>query len=162
MSIISEINVISHPATPTVVVRGTGVPFEGLREFFDSAFGTLGSLIQRGDLVPTGPAFALYHGAPPEPLNLEVGFPVATGFTGGGSEDTSCVEASELPDSRCATTTLRGEYDLLVIGRTGLSAVSGGLRLIDVGFDNLPLTIRGKRLTLLTLTVDRQAVHLTV
>ncbi len=44
-------------------------------------FGTLSSLIQCGVLVPAGPAFALYHGAPPEPLNLEVGFPMAAGVS---------------------------------------------------------------------------------
>ncbi|WPF66919.1 MULTISPECIES: GyrI-like domain-containing protein [unclassified Corynebacterium] len=130
MSIISEIRVLSRPVTPTVVVRGTGVPFAELEEFFDSAFGTLGALIQRGLLIPTGPAFALYHGVPPEALDVEVGFPVAapvdSSDTSGASSSSAAsttsisealraagAETSELPGGQRATATLRGGYDLL-------------------------------------------------
>ena len=52
--------------------------------------------------------------------------------------------------------------DHLVVGRADLGAVRGALRLVDVGLDDLPLAVRGKRFALLTLAVDCQTVHLAV
>jgi effector-binding domain-containing protein len=98
-------------AARTLVVRGRGVPPEGIREFYDGAFTAIGTVMQREHLRPVGPAFALYRSSPGDAFDLEVGFAVDHEL---GERKTAAagvaVEASELPGVRAATVSHIGDY----------------------------------------------------
>ncbi len=60
------------------------------------------------DIAITGPAFALYHGAPSDAADLEVGFP-----TEHPVEPTDGVEIGSRPAGRAARLVHHGSYDEL-------------------------------------------------
>ena len=62
--------------TSTAVIRGV-VPVAELADFFDRSFTTLAAVTSARSVAITGPAFTLYHGAPSDAADLEVGFPTA-------------------------------------------------------------------------------------
>jgi hypothetical protein len=72
----SEAELIDTVGTPTAVIRGV-VPITQLSDFFDRSFTTLATVASRQNVEITGPAFALYHSAPSDAADLEVGFPTA-------------------------------------------------------------------------------------
>ncbi|MCC3655618.1 GyrI-like domain-containing protein [Streptomyces sp. S07_1.15] len=94
------------PAT-TAVVRGV-VPMAGLRDFFDASFRELARVMAAQGIAPTGPAFGLYHGAPGETLDLEVGF-----VTDRAVRPETGVVAGSLPGGRVARLMHHGSFDRL-------------------------------------------------
>jgi effector-binding domain-containing protein len=91
--------------TTTAVVRGV-VPLSGLRDFFDASFGALGRTLAAQHIAVAGPAFGLYHGAPGEELDLEVGF-----VTGRAVRPEAGVVVGALPGGRVARLTHHGAFD---------------------------------------------------
>lgn len=107
MTTLAPLDVIEFDGLPTVVVRHENLPMSQMREFMDSAFGTLGAAIGAGVFQPTGPAFSLYEDMPGETITLEVGFPVAQPLDG----EHEGVTASSLPACTLAITKYTGPYD---------------------------------------------------
>jgi effector-binding domain-containing protein len=101
------IELVEVERRPTAVVRGT-IAMAELPAFFDSAFEQLATTLAQQERTITGPAFALYHGAPTEVARLEVGFPLDTEVAPTGD-----VEASQLPAGKVARTVHRGGFDQL-------------------------------------------------
>lgn len=97
--------VVELPAQPTAVVRGT-VAANGLREFFDRAFRTLGEAVGRSSFSPAGPALSLYPSPPGSTVELEVGFPVQEPI-----EAQEPVVPGTLPAGPAVTCTHRGDYE---------------------------------------------------
>ena len=93
--------------TSTAVIRSV-VPLAELTDFFDRSFSTLAAVISAQNVALTGPAFALYHGAPGETADLEVGFPTAQRI-----EPIEGVEVGSLPAGRVARLVHHGSYDEL-------------------------------------------------
>jgi effector-binding domain-containing protein len=105
MSTDTEPQIVELPVATTAVVRGV-VPVAELSAFFDRAFPTVGAVLGRQGIVPAGPGFALYHGAPASSADLEVGF-----VTDRAVEPTDGVEAGTLPGGRAARLVHAGGYD---------------------------------------------------
>ena len=103
----SAAELIETSATPTAVIRGV-VPLAQLPDFFDRSFGTLAAVTSRQNVAIIGPAFALYHGAPSDAADLEVGFPTAQRV-----EPADEVEAGSLPAGPAARQVHHGGYDTL-------------------------------------------------
>ncbi len=99
--------VIDVAGTPTAVIRSI-VPIAELADFFDRSFTRLATVIPRQGVAITGSAFALYHGAPSETADLEVGFPTSRRI-----EPTDGVDIGALPAGRAARLVHRGSYDEL-------------------------------------------------
>ncbi|MFJ6104267.1 GyrI-like domain-containing protein [Streptomyces sp. NPDC092359] len=97
--------VVRREPVTTAVVRGH-VPFAELRDFFDSAFGTLGRVLREQGVTPLGAAFALHHGTSGEKADLEVGFP-----TDRAVREEAGVVAATLPGGRVARLTHHGAFD---------------------------------------------------
>ena len=93
--------------TSTAVIRGV-VPVAELANFFDRSFSTLATVTSSQNVAITGPAFALYHGAPSATADLEVGFPTAQRV-----EPTDGVDVGSLPAGRAARLVHHGRYDEL-------------------------------------------------
>ncbi|MGO1973715.1 MAG: GyrI-like domain-containing protein [Propionibacteriaceae bacterium] len=96
---------IETDAVPAVVVRGK-VPMAELRDFFDRSFGQIERACAEQGIIPTGAAFARYHGAPTEIVDLEVGLPTGSPVRAAGG-----VEAGLLPAGRVVTATHIGGYE---------------------------------------------------
>ncbi|WP_209446657.1 GyrI-like domain-containing protein [Streptomyces palmae] len=105
MSGVAGAEVVTLEPVVTAVVRGV-VPVAGLRDFFDASFGALARVIEAQRLTVLGPAFALYHGAPGESVDLEVGF-----ATDSVVRPEDGVVAGSLPGGRVARLTHRGGFD---------------------------------------------------
>ncbi|MEJ8280874.1 GyrI-like domain-containing protein [Pseudonocardia spirodelae] len=97
--------IVDVPAVPTAVVRGT-VPTGELRSFFDRAFSVLPKAVTGQGVAITGPAFALYRGAPSDVAELEVGFPTDRPITADGD-----VVPAALPAGRVARVVHAGSFD---------------------------------------------------
>ncbi|MGI9030574.1 MAG: GyrI-like domain-containing protein [Ilumatobacteraceae bacterium] len=93
--------------TSTAVIRGV-VPVAELADFFDRSFSTLATVTSSQDIAITGPAFALYHGAPSDAADLEVGVP-----TEHPVEPTDGVQIGSRPAGRAARLVHHGSYDEL-------------------------------------------------
>ena len=93
--------------TPTAVIRGV-VPVTQLADFFDRSFGAVAAFTSKQNVEIIGPAFALYHSAPSDAADLEVGFPTAQRV-----EPADGVEAGSLPAGRAARLVHHGGYDAL-------------------------------------------------
>ncbi|ANS78783.1 hypothetical protein SGUI_1387 [Serinicoccus hydrothermalis] len=89
-----------------VVVTGTGVPVEDLRDFFDSGFQRLGAALQAQGGPPAGPAFAAYDRQPSETVDLRIGFPVGPAVVAAEG-----VEVIDVPGGRVARLVHEGGYD---------------------------------------------------
>ena len=96
---------------PLAVVRHEGVSLDELRDLFDAAYPAIGGLFGSGDLVPAGPALAVYHGDPQESFDIEIGFPVveppAAPITVGDLQ----VVGAVLPAGPALAATHLGSYD---------------------------------------------------
>lgn len=101
-------------AVATAVIAGQ-VPMADLPAFFDQSFTELGRACGTQGIVPTGAAFARYHGAPAEVVDLEVGLPVDSPVRAEGR-----VAPGSLPAGRVAAVSHHGGYD-------GLGAAWAGL-----------------------------------
>lgn len=97
--------VTQYAGRHTAVVRGT-VAMEELRPFFDGAFRDLGRAVARGEIVPDGPALALYPAVPGRTVTLEVGFPVVDPVVPSGN-----IVPGRLPAGRVVELEHRGGYD---------------------------------------------------
>lgn len=97
--------VIETEPVGSVVVRGR-IPVDELRDFFDTSFGRIGQACAQQGIVPTGAAFARYHGEPAEVVDLEVGLPTDSPVRAEGG-----VEPGSLPAGQVVTTTHHGGYD---------------------------------------------------
>ena len=108
---------------PTAVIRGV-VPMTEMASFFDSTFTRLPAVVAGQGVEITGPAFALYHGAPGATADLEAGFPTA-----GEVETDGDVMASRLPGGRVARLVHEGSFDQLGSswGRLGAWIAAEGL-----------------------------------
>ncbi|MFC4493408.1 GyrI-like domain-containing protein [Streptomyces ovatisporus] len=89
----------------TAVVRGV-VPTAELRNFFDDSFRELAAAVSVQQVAVQGPAFALYHGAPGETADLEVGF-----VTDRPVKPRGDVAAGSLPAARVARLLHLGPFD---------------------------------------------------
>lgn len=97
--------VVTIEPADTAVVRAV-VPMTELAGFFDRTFGVLPGAIAKQGATIAGPAFALYHGAPGDKADLEVGFPTDRAIEPDGD-----VVASTLPGGRIARVVHAGGYD---------------------------------------------------
>lgn len=97
--------IVEQADQTTMVVRAV-VPMAELPGVFDRAFPTLGAVASDQQVQPTSPAFALYHGAPGETADLEVGF-----ATDAPIEPVDEVAVSTLPGGRIARTVYSGGYE---------------------------------------------------
>lgn len=92
---------------PTVVVR-EHVPISSLPEFFGRVFTQVVAELSEQGMSPRGPAFALFHGAPTDVIDVEAGFPVADPIHPSGP-----VINSSLPACRAVQAMHIGPYDHL-------------------------------------------------
>jgi len=99
--------VVEVEGTTTAVIAAV-VPMAELAGFFDSTFTTLGPVLAGQGVLPIGPAFAVYHGAPGEEADLEAGFPVGAVIRAEGD-----VRPGTLPPGRIARVVHEGGYDEL-------------------------------------------------
>lgn len=97
--------IVEQPEQVTMVVR-TVVPMAELPAVFDRAFPALGAVAADQQVQPQSPAFALYHGAPSDTADLEVGF-----VTGVAIEPVDDVAVGVLPGGRIARTVYSGGYE---------------------------------------------------
>ncbi len=102
----SEPQIVDEPEHITMVVRGKSVPMSELTSFFDSSFGKLAAVIGAQGVQPLSAAFALYHGAPSDVADLEVGF-----VTSEPIEPTGDVVVSSLPSGQVLRTVHNGSFD---------------------------------------------------
>lgn len=107
-------------ATPLAVIRHDGIRLADLRDAFDRGYTAIGELFQSGELVPTGPALAIYYGDPMDEFDLELGFPVADAPAAPITRGDLVVRASQLPAGPAVAATHVGPYD-------GLGAAWGEL-----------------------------------
>jgi effector-binding domain-containing protein len=101
----SEPELVNLDPATTAVVRGV-VPMAGLRDFFDVSFSALARTIEAQRITILSPAFGLYHGAPGETLDLEVGF-----VTDPTVQPEAGVVVGSLPVGRVARLTHFGSFD---------------------------------------------------
>src|SRR5688500_3130414 len=102
-----EPELVTADAVTTAAIRRT-VPMAELGSFYDEAFRTLVETLARQGIVPAGPAFGLYHGAPTDTADVEAGFATAGPVAADGD-----VVAGSLPAGRLARLVHRGTYDPL-------------------------------------------------
>jgi effector-binding domain-containing protein len=101
----TEPEIVEQPEQITMVIRRVS-PMAELASVFDTAFPTLAGVLADQQVQPLSPAFALYHGAPTDTADLEVGF-----ITGSPIEPIGEVVVSTLPGGRVARTVYAGGYD---------------------------------------------------
>lgn len=107
------------PGFPTAVVRRRGYPVGRLSDLMDAAFTALGQAIEAGRFVPAGPPFARYDTdfggdmdlGGDQPIDLEVGFPVATALAEAISAGNEEIIGSTLPSGMIARAIYTGSYD---------------------------------------------------
>lgn len=102
---------ITLQATPLAVIREEGLRVADLGAVFDRGYTAIGGLFQSGELVPTGPALAIYHGDPMGEFDLELGFPVTVAPAAPIVRGDVVVRASQLPAGPAFATTHIGPYD---------------------------------------------------
>ena len=101
----TEPEIVEQPEQITMVIRRVS-PMAELASVFDTAFPTLAGVLADQQVQPLSPAFALYHGAPTDTADLEVGF-----ITGSPIEPIGEGVVSTLPGGRVARTVYAGGYD---------------------------------------------------
>jgi effector-binding domain-containing protein len=101
----TEARLVTLVSQTTAVVRGR-IRMDELASFFDRSFSTLSSTLSAQGITPAGPAFALYHGAPTDRADLEVGFATDRPVAPDGD-----VVASSLPGGRVAQAVHEGSFD---------------------------------------------------
>ena len=106
--------IVEQPEQITMVITRV-VSMTEIASVFDTAFPTLAGVLADQQVQPLSPAFALYHGAPTDTADMEVGF-----ITGSPVEPVGEVVVGTLPGGRIARTVYAGGYD-------GLGEAWGGL-----------------------------------
>ncbi len=101
----SEPELLDHDEQVTAVVKGVA-RMDELPDFFDRAFGALAQVLADQGVAPRSAAFALYHGAPTDEVDLEVGV-----VTGDPIEPDGDVVVGSLPGGRIARTVHAGSFD---------------------------------------------------
>lgn len=99
---------IVHLPSVTTAVIGDEVPADQLVALFDRAFSQVAGVVAAQGVAVTGAAFARYHRAPGETVDLEVGF-----VTDRPVEPDGAVRPGELPGGRVARLVHVGAYDAL-------------------------------------------------
>ncbi len=97
--------IVEQPEQITMVVRAV-VPMAEIADVFHRAFPALGAVAADQQSQLQSPAFALYHGAPGDTADLEVGF-----VTGAAVEPVGDVVVGFLPGGRIARTVYAGGYE---------------------------------------------------
>ena len=102
---IEDPGIVEQPEQITMVVKRQ-VPMADIAGVFDTAFPALGAVLADQQVQPLSPAFALYHGAPTDTADLEVGF-----VTGEPVTPVDDVRVGLLPGGRVARTVYAGGYE---------------------------------------------------
>ena len=97
--------IVEQPEQITMVVRAVD-PMAEITDVFHRAFPALGAVAADQQSQLQSPAFALYHGAPGDTADLEVGF-----VTGAAVEPVGDVVVGFLPGGRIARTVYAGGYE---------------------------------------------------
>lgn len=103
-----EPTLVTVSEVTTAVVRGS-LPVSELPGFFDSSFGKLAETVSAQQIGIAGPAFALYHRAPTDTADLEVGFAIDRAVRPEG--DVGAVVSSALPYGRVVRMVHAGGFD---------------------------------------------------
>lgn len=103
----AECTIVECQPQDLAVIRQR-VPKDQLPAFYDHAYPTIGSVLQRQKNKPVGAAIGYYHSWDGEVAEIEAGFPVGRPVTPDGD-----VVASQLPTGRAATAIHTGPYDNL-------------------------------------------------
>jgi effector-binding domain-containing protein len=114
---------------PMAVVKGA-VPIAEMKEFFQRAYGLLFETLARRGVAPVGEPLAYYPSEPSDPVDVEAGVVIASGFEAEGE-----VVASSLPGGRVVVATHVGPYEQLEHTYRDLleSMQSAGLVMRPVG-----------------------------
>lgn len=111
---LSSLEVFEAQQIPTLVLKVHGQPMDRMPEVFDAAFRAIFPAMAQHGLSPSGPAFALYHRAPDETADFEVGMPLAQAAPSTiEAVDGMRLEPSWLPGGRAARISHLGGYDQL-------------------------------------------------
>jgi effector-binding domain-containing protein len=102
-----ELEIVEQAEQVTMVVKRTA-PMSEMSSVFDRAFTALSGVLADQGVRPLSPAFALFHGAPTDTADLEVGYVTAQPI-----EPTGDVVVGRLPGGRVARTVHAGGYDSL-------------------------------------------------
>jgi len=105
---LTEPTLITLEASPSAVVKHSGVTMAELRPLFDNGF----TAIAASGAAIAGPAFAIYRGDPSSRFDLELGFPVSQPLTAPVAADVT-VEPSQLPAGQALAVSHLGSYDEL-------------------------------------------------
>lgn len=105
-------NVFLEGALMTVI-RHEQKTLADLRDIFDASFTALAEAVKTGWVIPTGPAFAIYHGDPRGTFDLEVGFPALSAPTADIPTSAGTIHASALPAGSAAIVSHVGSYESL-------------------------------------------------
>ncbi len=118
-----EPTLVEVEEVPTAVIRGV-IDMTAIAAFFDSTYTRLAAVLSGQGIAITGPAFALYHGAPGATADIEAGFPTVAPVESDGD-----VVASRLPAGRVARLVHEGSFDQLGSswGRLGEWIAAAGL-----------------------------------
>ncbi|MDJ1115261.1 GyrI-like domain-containing protein [Microbacterium dauci] len=92
------------------VIRHEKKTLADLRDIFDTSFTALAEAVKSGWVIPTGPAYAVYHGDPQGTFDLEVGFPALSAPTADIPTTAGTIHASALPAGNAAILTHVGSY----------------------------------------------------
>ncbi|MCT9001627.1 GyrI-like domain-containing protein [Microbacterium memoriense] len=101
---------ITLAASPLAVVRHEAVRVSDLQALFDTNYGAIALLFGTGELVPAGPAVAVYDGDPADVFDLEIGFPVVEAPIDAIDVAGVSVVGSHLPPGPAVASTLFGPY----------------------------------------------------
>lgn len=126
---VTSLEVFEAQQVPTLVLKVHGQPMDRMPEVFDTAFRAIFPAMAQHGLTPSGPAFALYHRAPDETADFEVGMPLTEPSESViEAADGVRLEPSWLPGGRAARISHLGGFDQLSTawaGFMGQVAVAG-------------------------------------
>lgn len=108
----TELEFVDTAEVTTAVVKAAGYPMAELRTLFDTAFSGLFPVLGQRGVHPAGPAFALYHRAPDDTVDIEVGVPIEADLGEPAELDGDfVVEQSRIPAGRVAAISHLGGYE---------------------------------------------------
>lgn len=112
---------IELDATALAVIRHNGIRLADIQDAFDAGYAAIALHFAGGELIPVGPALAIYHGDPMGVFDLELGFPVETPPQNAlPTARGTVIVASTLPAGPAVATTVFGSYEDLGAGWSGL------------------------------------------
>lgn len=108
---LSDPEIIDFPGFPTAVVRFADHPMDQMHVAMDTAFTALKAAMDRGEVQPSGPAFARYESTPGATATFETGFPLDAPLAEPVAVEGAEIVPSELPATRLAIAKHTGSYD---------------------------------------------------